>query len=124
VPKEMGGYSTSNSCANLSTGSPSRNAVAGIGLGTDGASRGPGLLHSPPQKGPGRHGHAADTGCMAKKPEPLKPTWWSVYKIASKGVWLGEVEAPDEAAAMEKGCRGIQGAGRQADGGQAMIRWE
>jgi hypothetical protein len=26
----------------------------------------------------------------------------NVYKIASKAVWLGEVEAPDEAAAMAK----------------------
>jgi hypothetical protein len=39
---------------------------------------------------------------MAKKPEALKPIRWNIYKIASKGVWLGEVEAPDEAAAMEK----------------------
>jgi hypothetical protein len=40
---------------------------------------------------------------MAKKPEPTtKPISWNVYKIASKAVWLGEVEAPDEAAAMEK----------------------
>jgi hypothetical protein len=39
---------------------------------------------------------------MAKKPEPPKPTTWSIYKISSKGVWLGEVEASDEAAAIEK----------------------
>jgi hypothetical protein len=41
---------------------------------------------------------------MAKKPvpEPPKPIRWSVYKIASKAVWLGDVEAQDEAAAMEK----------------------
>jgi hypothetical protein len=39
---------------------------------------------------------------MAKKPQPPKPTIWNVYKIASKAVWLGEVEATDEAAAMEK----------------------
>jgi hypothetical protein len=32
---------------------------------------------------------------MAKKPEPPKPTSWSTYKIASKAVLLGEVEAPD-----------------------------
>jgi hypothetical protein len=42
---------------------------------------------------------------MAKKPaEPPKPLRWNVYKIASKAVWLGEVEAPDEATAMEKGA--------------------
>jgi hypothetical protein len=39
---------------------------------------------------------------MAKKPEPSKPTNWNVYKIASKAVWLGEVEVADETAAMEK----------------------
>jgi hypothetical protein len=39
---------------------------------------------------------------MAKKPEPPKPVIWKVYKIASKSVWLGDVEAPNEAAAMEK----------------------
>jgi hypothetical protein len=39
---------------------------------------------------------------MAKKPEPPKPIIWNVYKIASKAVWLGAVEAPDEATAMEK----------------------
>jgi hypothetical protein len=45
---------------------------------------------------------SADTAGMAKKPEPPKPIRWNVYKFASKAVWLGEVEAPDEAAAMEK----------------------
>jgi hypothetical protein len=35
-----------------------------------------------------------------KTPEP--PIRWNVYKIASKAVWLDEIEAPDEAAAMEK----------------------
>jgi hypothetical protein len=38
------------------------------------------------------------------EPEPPKPITWNVYKIASKAVWLGEVEAPDEATAMEKGA--------------------
>jgi hypothetical protein len=45
---------------------------------------------------------AADTVTMAKKPEPPKATTWKIYKIASKGAWLGEVDAPDEAAAIEK----------------------
>jgi hypothetical protein len=27
---------------------------------------------------------------------------WKIYKIANKAVWLGDVEAPDEAGAMEK----------------------
>ena len=39
---------------------------------------------------------------MAKKPEPPKPIVWKVYKIANKLVWLGGVEAPDEAGAVEK----------------------
>jgi hypothetical protein len=41
---------------------------------------------------------------MAKKPEPPKPIRWAVYKIAAKAVWLGEVEAPDEATAIERGA--------------------
>jgi hypothetical protein len=42
---------------------------------------------------------------MTRKPQPPappKPAIWKVYKIASKAVWLGDVEAPDEAAAMDK----------------------
>ena len=39
---------------------------------------------------------------MAKKPEPPKPTTWTIYKIAAKAVRLGTVEATDEAAAIEK----------------------
>jgi hypothetical protein len=39
---------------------------------------------------------------MAKKPEPPKPTTWSIYKLAAKAVRLGAVEAPDEATAIEK----------------------
>jgi len=41
---------------------------------------------------------------MAKKPELPQPISWNVYKFASKAVWLGIVEASDEAAAMEKGA--------------------
>ena len=39
---------------------------------------------------------------MAKKREPPKPTTWNIYKIANKAVWLGTVEAPEEAIAIEK----------------------
>jgi hypothetical protein len=39
---------------------------------------------------------------LAKKPEPPKPVRWGVYKIASKAVWLGAVEASDVANAIEK----------------------
>jgi hypothetical protein len=44
----------------------------------------------------------SDTAAMAKKPDTPKPTTWNIYKIASKAVWLGVVEAPDETAAMDK----------------------
>jgi hypothetical protein len=41
---------------------------------------------------------------MAKKPEPPpKPINWKVYKIASKLVWLGDVEAPDESRLTSSG---------------------
>jgi hypothetical protein len=39
---------------------------------------------------------------LAKKPQRPKPIVWNVYKIASKAVWLGEIEAPDDTTAMEK----------------------
>jgi hypothetical protein len=47
------------------------------------------------------------------KPESPKPISWNV---ASKAVWLGEVEATDEGAAMEKAD---QGAGYCPGGGAA-----
>jgi hypothetical protein len=46
----------------------------------------------------------ADTWRMAKKPEPPKPTSWTIYKIAANAVRLGTVEAMDEAAAIERGA--------------------
>jgi hypothetical protein len=39
---------------------------------------------------------------MAKKPEPPKPTTWTIYKIAATQERPGTVEAPGEATAMEK----------------------
>jgi hypothetical protein len=39
---------------------------------------------------------------MARNPEPPKPATWNIYTFASKAVWLGIVEAPDEATALEK----------------------
>ena len=39
---------------------------------------------------------------MANEPELPKPTSWNIYKIAKKPVWLGTVEAPDAATAIEK----------------------
>jgi hypothetical protein len=44
---------------------------------------------------------------MARKPEPPKLIGWNVYKVGSKAVLLGEVEAPDEAAAIEKAAVGF-----------------
>jgi hypothetical protein len=41
---------------------------------------------------------------MAKKPEPPKPIRWGIYKVGSKAVWRGNIEAPDETAAIEKGA--------------------
>jgi hypothetical protein len=40
----------------------------------------------------------------AKKAEPPKPIRWAIYKVAAKATWLGNAEAPDEAAAIEKGA--------------------
>jgi hypothetical protein len=37
-----------------------------------------------------------------RSPNRRKPIIWNVYKIAAKAVWLGTVEAPDEATAAEK----------------------
>jgi hypothetical protein len=46
---------------------------------------------------------SADTAGMAEKPEPPPElTAGSVHKIAKKAAWLGIVEAPDEATAIEK----------------------
>jgi hypothetical protein len=42
---------------------------------------------------------------MAKKPNGAHPTplpMWSIYRMAHKAVWIGEVEAADERAAIEK----------------------
>jgi len=38
------------------------------------------------------------------KPEPPKPTTWTIYKIAAKLRPLGSVEATDEAEAVAKGA--------------------
>jgi hypothetical protein len=48
-------------------------------------------------------GFRPDTPAMAEKPEPPPQlTAWSVYKIAKRAMWLGIVEAPDKATAIEK----------------------
>lgn len=39
---------------------------------------------------------------MAKKPEQPKLTRWTIYKVAAKQTWVGEVEAVDERGAVEK----------------------
>ena len=40
-----------------------------------------------------------DASTGAQQPAPIR---WEIFKIASKSVWLGSVEAPDEATAIEK----------------------
>jgi hypothetical protein len=37
---------------------------------------------------------------MLKKPEPPQPPRWTIYKIAAKQTWVGEVA--DEHGAIEK----------------------
>jgi hypothetical protein len=39
---------------------------------------------------------------MAKKPEPMKPIIWNIFKITAKAIFLGVIEAPDEATAIER----------------------
>jgi 1,2-phenylacetyl-CoA epoxidase PaaB subunit len=39
---------------------------------------------------------------MAKQPTEPPLFRWEIFKIASKSVWVGSVEAPDEAAAIQK----------------------
>jgi hypothetical protein len=48
---------------------------------------------------------------MPKKPESPMPASWDVYKIASKAVWLGAVEALDKASRCREGRPGIQNRG-------------
>jgi hypothetical protein len=36
---------------------------------------------------------------MTKSPEPPAPIRWEIFKIAKKSVWVGSVEAHDEATA-------------------------
>jgi hypothetical protein len=42
---------------------------------------------------------------MPRKPKRPPPTSWNIYKVAKKGIWLGTVEAPDKATAIEKGAQ-------------------
>jgi hypothetical protein len=45
---------------------------------------------------------------MAKKPEPPQPVRWSIYKIAKKQTWVGEVEAVDEREAIKKAAEQLK----------------
>jgi hypothetical protein len=66
---------------------------------------------------------AVDICRTAKKPEPPKPIRWNVYKIASKAVWLGAIEAPDEAPqwrrALPNSMRLLTGRWRYGDDARA-----
>jgi hypothetical protein len=42
---------------------------------------------------------------MAKKPEPTPPLRWTIYKVAARQTWVGEVEATNEAEAIEKAAK-------------------
>jgi len=42
---------------------------------------------------------------MARKPQPEQPTTWTIYKLAAKQTWLGEIEAADEREAIEKAAK-------------------
>jgi len=40
---------------------------------------------------------------IAKKLEPpQQPITWTIYKVAAKQIWVGTVDASDEATAIEK----------------------
>jgi hypothetical protein len=41
---------------------------------------------------------------MTNKSEPSKRIIWNVYKITGKDIFLGAIEAPDEATAIERGA--------------------
>jgi hypothetical protein len=38
-----------------------------------------------------------------------KPIRWGIYKVSSKAVWLGNIEAPDETAAIEESAAEFKG---------------
>jgi hypothetical protein len=38
------------------------------------------------------------------EPQPTPLPSWSIYRAAHKAIWIGEVEAIDERAAIEKGA--------------------
>jgi hypothetical protein len=42
---------------------------------------------------------------MARKPELPGPTTWAIYKVVARAVWLGTIEAPTEAAAIERAAQ-------------------
>jgi hypothetical protein len=42
---------------------------------------------------------------MAREPQPEQPTTWTIYKLAAKQIWLGEIEAADEREAIEKAAK-------------------
>ena len=47
----------------------------------------------------------ANTCRMPREPEPPKPTSWDIYKVATKAVRLGTVEAPDKSSAIDKAAQ-------------------
>ena len=60
---------------------------------------------------------------MPRKPEPPKPTTWTIYKVAAKAIWLGTVEAPDKKTAIEKAKPEDADVFRQRFGGEPL-EWQ
>jgi hypothetical protein len=42
---------------------------------------------------------------MPRKPKRPPPASWNIYKVATKAIWLGTVEASDKTTAIEKGAQ-------------------
>jgi hypothetical protein len=43
---------------------------------------------------------------MSRKPQPPpQPTTWTIFKIAAKQTWLGEIEADNAREAVEKAAK-------------------
>jgi len=63
---------------------------------------------------------------VVRKPQTPQPMKWAIYKVAAKQIWLGEIEATDEAEAIEKAAEQfkvpatkLMAGLRPAQGGQA-----
>jgi 2-C-methyl-D-erythritol 4-phosphate cytidylyltransferase len=39
---------------------------------------------------------------VVREPQTPQPMKWAIYKVAAKQIWIGEIEATDEAEAIQK----------------------